>query len=165
MTVERIDPATGDAGSPTVEWMLGLVMQHVARMTDSHIYRGLDAKTVAYMRRMVDKNPDLRPIFARAADLRSVAREKSATRRPQYVYFIQNEATLAVKIGVAADPVSRLATLQTGSDGKLSIIGVLPGGRALERELHRRFSYARLSGEWFEPAPEILDLAEGVSSL
>lgn len=64
-----------------------------------------------------------------------------------------------VKIGLAADPQARLATLQIGCPDRLILRGIVefPNrgiAKFVERELHNAFSECRLHGEWFD-APSI----------
>lgn len=66
-----------------------------------------------------------------------------------YVYFIQRGQAGSIKIGYGKNPAKRLRDLQVGSDRELRLIGVTPGGVALERTLHQEFAELRLSGEWF----------------
>lgn len=79
-----------------------------------------------------------------------------------YVYLIQETYTqqvrgdCAVKIGLAVDPLRRVAELQTGNARRLRLfmkIGPLSEKRAaaIEKKLHRRFKEWRLVGEWFQP--------------
>jgi hypothetical protein len=77
-----------------------------------------------------------------------------AHRDGSSVYFA--EAGRRVKIGWSTRVATRLAQLQTGSADPIRLLGTEPGGRALERRLHERFASARISGEWFEPTPELL---------
>lgn len=74
------------------------------------------------------------------------------------VYCIRSECG-AVKIGVAKNVQRRLENLQIGSPSKLELVGVLPGGEDVERDLHARFSGQRRRGEWFE------DVDKSVSSI
>lgn len=76
-----------------------------------------------------------------------------------FVYFIAAE-TGQIKIGVSCEVKKRLATLQTASPVRLSLLMVLRGGYELEAELHKRFSNFRRNGEWFEPSAEILNYIE-----
>ncbi len=75
------------------------------------------------------------------------------------VYFIQDTHTGNIKIGYAADPQARLATLQTGCPSTLILLGSIPGGLEGERALHSRFRKHRVRGEWYRPDPAILSLA------
>lgn len=79
------------------------------------------------------------------------------------VYFIQRGWGGPIKIGTASDPYTRLAQLQTASPNALRLIGIIPGGFELERELHARFSDTRMVGEWFHPTAELLDfIGDGI---
>ena len=87
-------------------------------------------------------------------------RERRSAYRPEalgdYVYVIQGEHGHA-KIGVSADPGSRLAALQTGSSCPLSIVWcsrVAGDAYAVEQEAHAMLAAHRLAGEWFDINPE-----------
>ncbi len=75
------------------------------------------------------------------------------------IYFIQAEGVGHIKIGftdgIGAE--GRLAELQVGSPVRLNLLGTLPGDKSTEMDLHRRFSFAHLHGEWFKSCPELLD--------
>lgn len=67
-----------------------------------------------------------------------------------YVYFIS--AGTFIKIGTAlGNPQRRLHELQTGCPFEMALLVVMPGGQALERQLHQVFSAWRCrdNGEWF----------------
>jgi hypothetical protein len=78
-----------------------------------------------------------------------------------HVYFIQAVSGEGpIKIGYTSrSPKSRLASLQTGNAAKLTIIGAHPGNQGHESRLHTRFAEFRLHGEWFRPAPPVLEFA------
>lgn len=82
------------------------------------------------------------------------------------VYFIGCDELRAVKIGYtsSSDASGRLASLQTGSPHKLSILAVVPGPDSLEKRLHREFSRSRLSGEWFSHTTILEDLIQWAKS-
>lgn len=67
------------------------------------------------------------------------------------VYFIGGVKTGLVKIGHSTDAKFRLMGMQVGSPDDLVLLMTLPGGKAEEEELHRRFGYCRVRGEWFAP--------------
>jgi gamma-glutamyl:cysteine ligase YbdK (ATP-grasp superfamily) len=73
----------------------------------------------------------------------------------QLVYFIRASSG-HIKIGIASNPKERLALLQIANPLPLELMGTVPGGVKLERELHSEFAAHRVSGEWFNPAPELL---------
>jgi len=82
------------------------------------------------------------------------------------VYFIENIETGRIKVGFTTGAVvSRLRTLQTGSDCELRILGVLYANQehgTTEYQLHLKFSEWRHRGEWFtsEILPEIKKLLQ-----
>jgi len=69
-----------------------------------------------------------------------------------HVYVIQAEKG-PVKVGVATDPMARLAVLKTGSPFPLSIVHVLEtravSAFAVEKAAHRILSAFHVHGEWF----------------
>ena len=72
-----------------------------------------------------------------------------------YVYFIKNELTGHVKIGVADDVSKRLATFQTANSGDLIVLTTIayPSRTAAfiaEYEFHVQFSERKVRGEWFD---------------
>jgi len=75
------------------------------------------------------------------------------------VYFVGSGKLGAglIKIGYAEDVAARLSSLQVGSAEPLHLLGDLPGDREAEEWLHNRFGHLRVRGEWFLPAPELLD--------
>jgi excisionase family DNA binding protein len=83
-----------------------------------------------------------------------------------FVYFLA-AIDGPIKIGFARDVSERLAALQIANPHPLRLLASLPGTVRLERALHRRFAEHRLRGEWFRPAPELLECvakAGGLSS-
>jgi hypothetical protein len=74
-----------------------------------------------------------------------------------FVYFIQNDRTFSIKIGVSVDVKRRLSALQTATQDRLQVVGVMSGGGDLEREMHEKFAHLRLSGEWFSVSPMLLE--------
>jgi hypothetical protein len=71
------------------------------------------------------------------------------------IYFVGCDSG-PVKIGLSINVKNRLATLQSACPFKLKILAIVSGGRSGEADYHRKFSSARLHGEWFERSPEIL---------
>lgn len=72
-----------------------------------------------------------------------------------YVYVIKAYDG-AIKIGIAVNPRSRLATLQTAQARPLELLYVIPGSHKMEQALHQRLKESRLLGEWFA-GPAIAD--------
>lgn len=82
-----------------------------------------------------------------------------------FVYFIRSEAG-NIKIGwTDKEPHERLKALQTGSDGELTLAGWMDGTVNNERALHIKFAPYRIrrNGEWFRPAPELLEFIRKLS--
>jgi hypothetical protein len=91
----------------------------------------------------------------------SIEGEKLA-HQAYFVYFILNEDSKAIKIGLAKDPTKRLKALQTSSPAKLAIIKTmqvdgLKAAQELEQSLHKQFSEIRLAGEWFKAEAGLLE--------
>lgn len=84
-----------------------------------------------------------------------------------YVYFIQAEDSGLIKIGRAADPIRRLAAMQTGSAEPLRILRTIRAAddKALERDMHRRFSNCRVRGEWFHPSSALATFTGATDAL
>lgn len=72
-----------------------------------------------------------------------------------YIYFIEQEGTKLIKIGVAKDIKKRFSTLQTGSPQQLILRGYIVGGYDKEKELHNYFNSLHFGGEWFTLSDEI----------
>jgi hypothetical protein len=82
--------------------------------------------------------------------------EQSIKGERSWVYFVQYGPGGPIKIGTAQSVASRVAGFQTASPIPLELLGTMPGGPALEHELHREFRDAHQRGEWFEPTPALL---------
>uniref|UniRef100_A0A6M3IZN0 Bacteriophage T5 Orf172 DNA-binding domain-containing protein n=1 Tax=viral metagenome TaxID=1070528 RepID=A0A6M3IZN0_9ZZZZ len=66
------------------------------------------------------------------------------------IYFIRESSGEHVKIGYThKNVVSRLSDLQVGNPRDLIIEAVHPGGRKIERLLHKAFKPYAIRGEWF----------------
>lgn len=76
------------------------------------------------------------------------------------MYAIQAGEDGPIKIGLAAKPWERLATLQTANPVRLHGRAAWRGSPAEEKALHEMFATDRLEGEWFRPTPEIVGLVE-----
>lgn len=75
-----------------------------------------------------------------------------------FVYFIQADIGNEIKIGFSKSPIKRLHQLQTAATRPLHLLAVMEGGHDLEHALHQRYAQHRTVGEWFKPAPEIIEL-------
>lgn len=74
------------------------------------------------------------------------------------MYFLQRGGTGPIKIGISKNPERRIATIQGLCAEPVEILLLLPvNSRQKEQEIHEKFKHLRLKGEWFEPAPDLLD--------
>lgn len=92
----------------------------------------------------------------------------AVTERSSHIYFIQAKTLGFIKIGVAVDVHFRMRELATGCPDELELLGYMSGGktpRRYEKRLHDRFSEHHFRGEWFRPAPAILELIANECSL
>lgn len=81
---------------------------------------------------------------------------------PKFVYFMQAKIGGPIKIGIAADPIKRKASVQTGYPYPLRITRVIVGWTYHEIGLHEAFDSVRLSGEWFLPHPVLAEFADAI---
>lgn len=68
------------------------------------------------------------------------------------VYLIQSGKYL--KIGYAENLMSRLKAYDTHNPD-YQLLGVIDGDKTVEKEIHNKFSYLRVKGEWFQDSKEI----------
>lgn len=61
-----------------------------------------------------------------------------------------------VKIGHTDDVATRISDLQTACPLTIRVLAIAPGGRAQEREFHRRLRAHRERGEWYRLCPELI---------
>lgn len=76
------------------------------------------------------------------------------------VYIFAADQFRLVKIGYASNVLRRLAQTQTACPCELHIAAVIPGDRACEKALHKRFASRRVRGEWFDCCDEITALTK-----
>lgn len=74
-----------------------------------------------------------------------------------FVYFVRSGDF--VKIGWSQSPDIRLAAIKNASPHDIAVVGVHPGSRADETNLHRKFLLHHHRREWFRWAPEIQHVA------
>ncbi len=75
------------------------------------------------------------------------------------IYFIQTADNQFTKIGIADDPLKRIAQLQTGIPYTLKLFALAMGGRSEEHQMHERFAHLNTRGEWFRTTPELTTYA------
>ena len=81
----------------------------------------------------------------------------------QHLYFMKNEKTDEIKIGISIHPEVRRRQLERQHGNKITILRVVASqGRSKEKELHLRFSAYRTHGEWFEPNKELVEYIENI---
>lgn len=102
-------------------------------------------------------------------DLRELGELRSQLPRVQeqaqgFVYFIQAQDSLAIKIGYAVDVEKRLAVLQTGCPEELVVVGMTQGTVADEKALHAKFNLDHIRGEWFRASDELVKYILEVSN-
>lgn len=83
--------------------------------------------------------------------------ERGPHRSKTRVYFAQSGHGGAIKIGYSWNTYGRRSNLNTASPVPVRWLGDIPGTPDLERELHRKFAHLRIKGEWFSPAPELIE--------
>jgi Meiotically up-regulated gene 113 len=96
----------------------------------------------------------LRADRARRTKLRTSGK---SVRHLADVYFLQRGTAGPIKIGSSLSVAKRILAIQVSSAERCELLGVVCGGGAkLEKQLHRKFSACRLSGEWFSPTDELM---------
>lgn len=83
------------------------------------------------------------------------------------VYFLCDKSNNYIKIGYTKrDVLTRKKELSTGNPNQIFIIGFVQNGtRELELELHKKFNYAKVQGEWFRAISPILDYINSNSDM
>lgn len=76
-----------------------------------------------------------------------------SSQEVEHVYLIGPPGNCVAKIGRTEDLKRRFPQIQNMSPTKLALLWSTPGGRPLERALHRHFDPIRLHGEWFDFSP------------
>jgi len=80
-----------------------------------------------------------------------------------WIYFIQSGADGAIKIGYTeGSPYRRMKSIQCNSPQPLRLLGTKTAESkaallSAEKRLHVAFATHHIHGEWFHPAPELLD--------
>lgn len=69
------------------------------------------------------------------------------------IYFAQALTGGPIKIGYSEDVFKRLRTLRSSNPNYIILLGVMEGGRELEKQLHGTFR--RYNREWFHDTPQL----------
>ena len=73
-----------------------------------------------------------------------------------FLYFVEDPASDAVKIGWTVNSVRRrLSQLQTGNPNPLNLLGIIKGPKKLEDEWQDKFSASFIRGDWFNDSKEL----------
>jgi hypothetical protein len=79
------------------------------------------------------------------------------------VYFVAEEGTERVKIGLTTNPVwTRVSELQIANDRQIILMRAIKGDYNVERAAHKRFAHLRLEGEWFRYSDEMWDFGKTI---
>lgn len=79
------------------------------------------------------------------------------------LYFLAAPSVAAIKVGVSADPLKRLQSVQVWSPVPLHVAAVYePGDLLTEAELLHRFRDHRLHGEWVRVVPALMSAIHAV---
>lgn len=88
------------------------------------------------------------------------ANRNLALKGRSWVYFAQAGEGGPVKIGQTRQLERRIHALGTASAEPIKLLGKVPETWLSEQRLHNLFAPVRVRGEWFEPHPRLLELAE-----
>lgn len=84
-----------------------------------------------------------------------------------YVYFMLHTPTKYLKVGYSSQPAKRLQTHRVAIPGDVTTLGVVPGGKMLERAIHDELSQWLVPGyhEWFFYAEAVRDYINRIVSV
>lgn len=74
------------------------------------------------------------------------------------VYFAQEGDDGPVKIGSSQDPAERVRILQVGNPRALFLIAWRDVAAGTERRIHNHLAPHLITGEWYEPHPDVLEV-------
>lgn len=77
------------------------------------------------------------------------------------VYFVQ-DGNSAIKIGTTINLDGRIAALKTSCSTDVSLLASIPGDKRTEAFFHGLLQRHRMSGEWFAPGEQVLQVIEDV---
>lgn len=79
---------------------------------------------------------------------------------PDFVYFLRDPVSRRIKIGHSKNVAKRRIVLSREVGHDLQIMGTMPGGRTLKRQLRKKFSAFEVEDEWFKPDELLLRFIE-----
>lgn len=85
---------------------------------------------------------------------------KIIRNKTEFIYFIFNQDSNAIKIGKAKNIAKRLKALQSATPAKLKILKIIDvkagkEARKIEKSFHSQFKHLKLIGEWFKYETEL----------
>lgn len=95
---------------------------------------------------------------ARAEVLASIRGQDDPPPPPvpgEVVYFVQHGCCGPIKIGKTRDIEKRMSTMEADAPEPLKLVLMLSD--ATEAQMHKRFAGLRGRGEWFKPAPQLVE--------
>jgi hypothetical protein len=98
----------------------------------------------------------------RRPNVKALEIAQGVRRAKGVVYFLKNGKRKQIKIGFGVDLNSRIETLRASSPETLQVLATIPGDRATEGELHRRFAKYRIRREWFKLEGELAEYVAGL---
>ena len=96
--------------------------------------------------------------------VRSLANRMTGAGMPvPGVYFLRDDGW--IKIGYSSDLSRRMKELNIAHAEELEVVGLLPGPRRIETQLHRAFDQLRGRGEWFKYESPLTEFIETTMQL
>lgn len=80
----------------------------------------------------------------------------SVSRSLLWIYFLRNEHSQRIKIGISKDVEGRFREHQADTGDELTLLGRMPGSVELEAAIHLAFRHCRVRREWFRPDPDLM---------
>lgn len=96
-----------------------------------------------------------RSVYSFRLDTTDPERRLAKMYEPTFTYFIRQETGGPIKIGKATNIARRISSLQSSCPVTLVCIAYVEGN--FEFELHERFEWLCVGGEWFRDDPELLN--------
>ena len=76
------------------------------------------------------------------------------------VYFIRSKRSGRIKIGYSENVLRRALSIRADARSNVVILATMEGDRTVEKSLHLWFDWLNVTGEWFEPHPDLLSYIE-----
>lgn len=82
---------------------------------------------------------------------------QSESLKSDYLYFVHDPVSKAIKIGRTNNPHLRLQGIQNGNPNQLDLLDTVSNAGWQEAFWHEAFGWAKRRGEWFDAAPSLFD--------